>query len=154
LWLKIGFGALSLSYSYIRWKKWRELELTGFDIIPPEWGQLGTTWQYTINDGQIQFAEKELLGKNRKSVSFYRLFSPVIATVDESLIKVRIFFLLTKHWTLIKSIFVTHFNAFPTRMPFDSSLGAGKELSTSLDQVIWYKIWYAKKSFKVCCQPL
>lgn len=59
-----------------------------------------TTWQYTINDGQIQFAEKELLGKNRKSVSFYRLFSPVIATVDESLIKVWIFcyFLNIKLW--------------------------------------------------------
>ena len=99
-----------------------------------------TTWQYTIDNGQIQFAEKELLGKNRKSVSFYRLFSPVIATVDESLIKVWILFLLTKHWTVIKSIFVTHFNAFPTRMPFDSSLGAGKELNTSLDQVICYKI--------------
>ena len=50
-----------------------------------------TTWQYTIDNGQIQFAEKELLAKDRKSVSFYRMFSPVIATVDESLIKVRLF---------------------------------------------------------------
>ena len=65
-----------------------DLEPTPLEVIPPVWGQFGTTWHYTIDNGQPKFGQQELLDKNRKSVAFYRMFSPIVATVDEDLIKV------------------------------------------------------------------
>ena len=68
---------------------------------------------YIKNDGYIEFAERELREKGRKTVAFYRGVDPVIWTVDTE---------------IINDVFVKHFSSFTSRLKPTGSMGQGKEM--------------------------
>ena len=101
MWQKITLGSSVLGYLYIRYK-WMALNGCGVDIIEPRLLTFGKCDQYLSGEGVKEFAYEELVKKNRKTIGFYRLTTPVIFTVDPDLIKL---------------IFTTHFGSFPHRNP-------------------------------------
>ena len=59
----------------------------GYDVMPPSF-PFGTAGHYAADDAYPEFGEKELIAKNRKTVAYYRIFTPIIYTIDTELIKV------------------------------------------------------------------
>lgn len=117
LWVKLTVGTSLISYIYIRYK-WTALNGCGVEVIPPKLSTIGTMSQYFGTDTYVQWAEEELLKKNRHTVGFYRATTPTILTVDEELIRLT---------------FATHFGSFPTRVPGGGSVGAGPIFGHTLD---------------------
>ena len=117
LWQKITLGSSVVGYLYIRYK-WMALNGCGVDVVPPKLLTFGTTGQYLTGEGVKEFAHNELLKKNRRTIGFYRLTTPVIFTIDPELIKL---------------IFTTHFGSFPHRNPASGSIGAGPIFGHTLD---------------------
>ncbi|CAG5088168.1 Oidioi.mRNA.OKI2018_I69.PAR.g11760.t1.cds [Oikopleura dioica] len=75
---------------------------------------------YIKNDGYIEFAERELREKNRKTVAFYRGVDPVIWTVDTE---------------IINDVFVKHFSSFTSRLKPTGSMGQGKDIREALNVI-------------------
>jgi len=119
LWQKITLGSSVVGYLYIRYK-WMALNGCGVEVIQPKLLTFGTTGQYLTGEGVKNFAYDELLNKNRRTIGFYRLTTPVIFTVDTELIKL---------------IFTTHFASFPHRNPASGSIGGGPIFGHTLDIV-------------------
>lgn len=129
LWVKLSVATTAVSYGYMRYK-WTALNGCGHDILPPSF-PFGTAGHYAADGAFPEFTQKELMDKNRKTVAYYRLLDPIILTIDTE---------------LIKQVFTTHFGSFPHRMPFEASLGFGKEFRTTLDQVSDVHQWKRLRS--------
>ncbi|CAG5105567.1 Oidioi.mRNA.OKI2018_I69.chr1.g2244.t1.cds [Oikopleura dioica] len=117
LWVKISLGTSAVSYCYIRYK-WTAMNDWGVPVLTPSLLTFGTAGHYAVDNGFNELADKELKDKNRKTVGYYRLTSPVIFTVDHE---------------LINAVFTTHFGSFSARQPDMGSFGVGKELKHTLD---------------------
>lgn len=83
----------------------------GIPVLTPSLLTFGTCGHYARENGLVELADEELRAKNRKTVGFYRLLSPVVLSVDVD---------------LLTPIFTTHFGSFTNRQPDIGSFGMGK----------------------------
>ena len=116
MFFQISLGTSAVSYCYIRYK-WTAMNDWGVPVLTPSLLTFGTAGHYAVENGFNELADKELKDKNRKTVGYYRLTSPVIFTVDHE---------------LINAVFTTHFGSFSARQPDMGSFGVGKGLLSLL----------------------
>jgi hypothetical protein len=83
----------------------------GVPMLTPSLLSFGTSGHYAVDNGFNELADRELKDKNRKTVGYYRLTSPVVLTIDTE---------------LINAVFTTHFSSFSARQPEMGSFGVGK----------------------------
>jgi len=83
----------------------------GVPMLTPSLLSFGTCGHYATDNGFNELADRELKDKNRKTVGYYRLTSPVVLTIDTE---------------LINAVFTTHFSSFSARQPEMGSFGVGK----------------------------
>ena len=107
------------------------MDKCGVEIIPPKISTLGTMKQYFGTNKYFEWAEDELLKKNRWTVGFYRGTTPTILTVDEELIRL---------------VFTTHFGSFPSRVPIGQSMGNGPIFGETLEIISDMPRWKRLRS--------
>jgi cytochrome P450 len=98
----------------------------GIPVLSPSLMTFGSSGHYLRANGIVELADEELRKKNRKTVGFYRLLSPVVLTIDLD---------------VLTPIFTTHFSSFTNRMPDIGSFGIGKELSKTMALISDAKRW-------------
>jgi len=125
LWVKISFGTSVVTYAYIRYK-WTAMDEWGVPMLTPSLLSFGTSGHYAVDNGFNELADKELKDKNRKTVGYYRLTSPVVLTIDTE---------------LINAVFTTHFSSFSARQPEMGSFGVGKDMMHTLDILTCPQQW-------------
>jgi len=125
LWLKVSLGTGALSYAYIRYS-WTAMNDWGIPVLSPYLMTFGSSGHYARANGIVELADEELRKKNRKTIGFYRLLSPVVFTIDLD---------------VLIPIFTTHFGSFTNRQPDIGSFGMGKELSKTIDVITDAKRW-------------
>ena len=128
--MKLAVGTSIFSYIYVRYK-WTQLDQCGVEIIPPKISTLGTMNQYFGTNKYFEWAENELLKKNRRTVGFYRGTTPTILTVDDELIRL---------------VFTTHFGSFPSRVPIGQSMGNGPIFGETLEIISDMPRWKRLRS--------
>ena len=98
----------------------------GIPVLSPSLMTFGSSGHYARANGIVELADEELRKKNRKTIGFYRLLSPVVFTIDLD---------------VLTPIFTTHFGSFTNRQPDIGSFGMGKELSKTMDVISDGKRW-------------
>ena len=86
LWSKLLLGSTFMGYIWLQ-KKWRDMDDRGIPIITPRLLSFGTMKHYLSNNAYPEFAKKELLEKDRKTIGLYRVTTPIIVSVDTLLIQ-------------------------------------------------------------------
>ena len=110
-------SSLVVFYVWIQ-QQWTKLNNRGVSVITPSILSFGTAGHYVKENGYPEFAKKELLDKDRKTIGLYRATSPVIVTVDID---------------LIQKITISHFHQFNSHNPAQGAIGAGPIFGYTLD---------------------
>ena len=97
LWSKILLGSTFIGYIWLR-EKWRDMDDRGIPIITPSLLSFGTMKHYLSNNAYPEFAKKELLEKDRKTIGLYRVTTPIIISVDTLLIQELSLICTHKRW--------------------------------------------------------
>ena len=117
LWSKLMISSLVVFYVWIQ-QQWTKLNNRGVSVLTPSILSFGTAGHYVKENGYPEFAKKELLDKDRKTIGLYRATSPVIVTVDID---------------LIQKITISHFHQFNSHNPAQGAIGAGPIFGYTLD---------------------